>query len=673
MRLIVSVGVILSGCLASVFAGGEGRVVTPFNEGWTFDGKPVTLPHTWNATDIADGIPGLTDGDEVMRRFRCNAIACPGYDHREGYYEHTLPKRREGRRYFVRFKAASAVATVRVNAKLVGSHKGAFTAFAFDVTDFLLPDRESLLGVTVSNAVDPDVPPISADFSLPGGLYRGAELIETDENGISPTHFGGPGVEIRTEPSGNVTVRTEIFGADAGRGKRTYTVTDPAGGEPMVFTRDRFTLPADRVRLWTPETPHVYTLTAALEGESWRDEVTVTFGFRDFQFREDGLYVNGVRRRLRGVNRHQDREGVSWAQTAAMEAEDVALIKEIGADTLRTAHYPQSEHFYDLTDRAGLACWVELSLVNEVLPSEAFLVNAKNFAREMVAQFGNHPSIFCWSVFNELYMGVNQKTADCALYARTVSELNDLFHALDTTRPTVAATAFGGSREVNDVTDQLAINIYPRWYWNSDKPDFLDDAFGSNFDAQAHRRSILGISEYGAGGGVHTHADPCPSSVEATGRFHPEEYQTDVHRTVWQKIAASDWIWGSYVWAMFDFASDCRTEGEKDGINDKGLVTRDRQTRKDAFYFYKANWNPEPMLHLCSKRMTSTTNAVSEVVAFANTGRPVELWLNGGKIAEATPDSVKTVRFTAPLRPGDNKIEVRSAGLVESAARRLSK
>ena len=671
MRLIISVGVMLSSCLASTFAGGEGRIVTPFDTDWTFDGNPVTLPHTWNVTDIADGVPGYANGDEVSRRFRCNAIACPGYDHRTGYYEHTLPKRREGRRCFVRFKAASSVATVRINAKLVGTHKGAFTAFAFDVTDFLLPDRESVLGVTVSNAADPDVPPISADFSLPGGLYRGVELIETDENGFSPVWYAGPGIDIRTRPDGSVSLTPHLFGPEAAKGRISYEVTAPDGGEPLAFASNDFAVPADRLRLWTPETPAVYTLKATVTGEGWSDSVTIPFGFRDFRLAADGLYVNGVKRRLHGVNRHQDREDTSWAMTPEMEAEDVALVREIGADTLRTAHYPQSDHLYSLTDAAGIACWVELSIVDEVPPGEAFLVHARTFAREMVAQLAHHPSIFCWSVFNELYNGGSPE-ARPGFYVETVRNLNDLFHEIDPTRPTVAASCrWWKSPGINEITDQLAFNTYPRWYGKKFRPDDVGPELDALLKGGPRKLSALGVSEYGAGAGIHTHADPCPARVVPQGGFHPEEYQTQVHIDLWRGLASRDWVWGSYVWAMFDFASDCRTEGEKDGINDKGLVTRDRKTRKDAFYFYKANWNPEPMLHLCSKRMISTTNAVSEVVAFANTGRPVELWLNGGKIAEATPDDLRTVRFAAPLRPGDNAIEVRSAGLVESAARRL--
>ena len=608
---------------------------------WTLDGIPVLVPHCWNKIDAADGNPSLADDTKIY-----SAVPANSYLRATRTYSRPLPDAMPGRRYFIRCEGASQKAKVRVNGVEIGSHKGSFTAFCYEATAAMKPTGNRL-EIEVSNEYDPTIPPASGGFNIHGGLYRSVWLIETDPVCIDPTIHGGPGVRVFPSMDGTVRVEADVSGAD------DATVN----WEPKKV---------ENPRLWSPEEPHVYTVTVTVSKAGWSDTVVQPFGFRTTEIREDGFYLNGVKRKVRGVSRHQDLEGMGWEVSDAQEELDIRLVKTIGADGLRLAHYPQRENIYSLCDRYGLMVWSEIPVVNELGGAE-FMENAKEMLREMIAQHRNHPCVCWWGMWNEIF---NMKKPNPA-WASEANQFAPLAAELDPSRPIVA----GSWKEVGRVSQEtlavlhrsvphICYNIYPGWYVKPDISNSLKrevDVFLTKNDI-----SITALSEYGAGGSVHQHQNP-PQKPKTTAMFHPEEWQTKQLTDDLRDITADGRLWGSFVWAMFDFSHDGRREGDRYGILDKGIVTRDRAILKDAFYLYKANWNPEPLLHLCSKRMTTTTNAVCEVMCFSNVG-DVALKVNGETVATATPDSVKSVTFAGVrLAPGANEIVVEAGGLRDTA------
>ena len=641
--------------LASVLSVSARTVTALHGYGWTCDGHEVEVPHCWNVRDAADGATTfLPAGGDTYQRARF-------------VYARDLPDPTKGKRQFVRFEGASQKAEVWVNGKLVGTHVGAFGAFAFEITS-AMKAKGNRLEVAVDNRYDPDVPPADrCDFPLFGGLYRNVWLVETDAACIDPAYYGGPGVRVSADATGRLEADVRLRGTGP-NARLAYRVFD-AEDRQVAATQSpsaRCVLNIETPRLWTPETPALYRLEVTLEDGASEDVVTVPFGFRTVAFKADGFYLNGVRRKLRGVCRHQDREERGWAIWKEDAPADVDLIKTMGADALRTAHYPNAGQVYDLCDEKGLLAWCELPLVGGVTPSATYSMHAKEMQREMVEQLGNHPSIFAWSVFNEITQDkMNVPEAAVGL----VRDVDGCFRADDPTRPTVAATNTRETARENAVTEALALNVYPGWYGGR-----VED-FGATIKAYlaATGRTTLGVSEYGAGAGAGSHGHP-EMPVRAGGRHHPEEYQAWYHRAAYRAIAAEDAVWGSFVWNMFDFASDSRHEGERDGINDKGLVTYDRRTLKDAFFFYKANWNPSPMLHLVGKRMRETEVNRMTVVGFCNVTTSashraeVVLTVNGRRVGAQTPDEVNSVVWKdVPLSEGPNVVELKCGTLREVA------
>ena len=619
---------LLSVAVSTAFAGR--RTVDLSGPGWTCDGEPIAVPHTWNAVDACDG-----PGETRMPRNGDSAASTNSYLRTSKTYARLLPRSKAGRRYFLRFEGASIKATVRVDGRPVGSHLGAFTAFAFEVTDFMKADREVRLEVDVDNRLDETTQPLSADFSVYGGLYRRVSLIETPPVCIDPVTDGADGVSLAVNTNGTVVATIHVLGGPTATETRTFRIPEP--------------------KLWTPETPNLYTQRVEIAGG---DAVDVRFAFRTFEFRADGFYLNGVRRQLRGVNRHQDRAGKGWAVSPADEEADLRLIKEMGADALRTAHYPQSRHIYDLCDELGLICWVEYPNVNRLVFTETFERNVQSQVREMIRQLAHHPSIAMWGLWNELEMVGLGWNLDPALTRDFLVRLREHVRALDPTRPTVAATDRPQARQVNDVTDQLAYNRYPGWYSQEAMREMLDDML------MADDRPIVGMSEYGVGGSVKQHGDPS-IAVPPAGAWHPEEYQAGRMHENLLELQREKRIWGHFVWAMFDFGADRRTEGETHGINDKGLVTADRQTKKDVYYLYRANWRPDvPTLHLVGSRMTETTADALSVLAFSNVGE-VRLKVNGEDRGVRVPDAACGVTWkNVALRNGENEVEITAGGLV---------
>ena len=603
---------------------------------WTCDGEKVTVPHTWNAIDGADG-----HGSE-FQDFD-NSVAGRGFARCCKTYRRSLSDPVPGKRYFVRSDGAAVTAMVCVNGRIVGTHRGAVTAFAFEITRFL-KEHDNVLEMVVDNHFDEFQPPVYGDYTVEGGLYRPVWLIETDPICIDPTYYGGPGVEIDADPdTGRVTAHVRVLG---GKDEvREYRFENP--------------------KLWSPETPNLYELAITVTNGTWRDTVRQKIGFRKAEFRADGFYLNGRRQQLRGVNYHQERAGSGWALSRSEIAEDLDLIKAMGADAMRGTHYPHSRTCYDLCDEKGILCWVELPASALVWTNATYVARLMETAREMIAQNRNHPSLLVWSLYNELYSvwdGQKEEMKKSPI-DWVFRDLQRLFAELDPSHPTTGAwCSYTEGFGLEGIVDVAASNAYPGW--SEKDPNRMTTERIDRFFAKARSgRSTVGIGEYGAYASIYRHDDPYAAANNAS-KIHAEEWQVVVHHDQYACIKRDPRVWGSFIWMMFDAASDNRDEGDHKGINDKGLVTHDHRTSKDAYHFYRANWTAAPMLHLCSKRMAKVGERFS-VTGFSNCG-PVSLFVNGRLLGTKAPDEVNTVVWrNVGFDVGVNVVELRAGELVD--------
>lgn len=707
-RLLPALAVFLACALPAL----ADRDVTPLREDWKFIkddpgvaassdswGK-ISIPHTWNAKDAQEGPESISDIRETAETAETatkarDAAKVPSTDPhlRSGYYrgacwyEHSLviPADWKGkRRVFIRFGAAGTVARTYINKMLLGEHRGGFTAFCYELTDHLNYGGANELRVQVDNSHREDLPPLSGDFNLDGGLYRDVELIVTDRLCISPLDDASPGVYLTTKslkadkavieartvlsatmnparnPSINeaelaadsresepaVTLRTRILDRD---GKCVASASSEAkvpAGETLSVS---CTLPLSSPHLWQGRSdPYLYTVSVELlAGDRVIDEVTQPLGLRTVGIsQEKGFLLNGKPYPVLGVNRHQDVRNKGWALSPQDEERDASLMKEMGVTAVRDAHYPQSANWHRINDREGVLLWDEVSLVNETRSSRAFWLNSEECLREMIHQLYNHPSIVWWGIFNEL------GNRPFPPSDKELAHLQAVAKELDPSRIVVAASNRLG-RSFNHVPEQIGLNAYPGWY--DRKPPSAMAGMIASLSKEVGKR--IAVSEYGAGGNISHHTEGDPVQPAHKGAFHPEEWQAFVHEGDWAVMRDNRNLWGTFVWNMFDFAYQGRREGNTPALNDKGLVTHDRQFKKDAFFFYKANWNPEPMVHITSSRMTPRTAATTNVKVYSNCGE-IELKVNGKPAATARPDSLRVCRFPdVVLSPGKNLIE----------------
>lgn len=610
----------------------------------------VSLPHTWNALDGQDG------GNDYYRGV--------------GWYRKRLmlDKADRGKSLFLKFDAASIIAHVFVNGKPAGKHKGAFSAFCLDVTDLLLFDTANIISVKVSNAIDSTVAPLRGDFTMFGGLYRGVHLLVRDRLSISPLDYASSGVYVKQTIVSREKAEIELTSVLRNASSRSRkpvvsaTVID-AAGRAVASIQSPIQIEASTQKnilqhlaiksphLWdSRKDPYLYRVVVELrEGNIVFDRVSEPLGLRYFSVDAGkGFSLNGEYYRLHGVNRHQDRENKGWAIDVNDHREDYRLIEEMGCTTIRLAHYQQAKDFYRLCDSGGMVVWAELALVDFVHPGKEFLDGCRQQLKELIKQNYNHPSIVFWSLFNELI-----PDADRQLYTTIVTNLNDLAHELDPTRFTALASRsmYDGSEFINTVTDVVGYNVYKGWYEEMPE-DFA--AYADSLHARFPRHK-LSIAEYGAGAGTSQH-EVVPKKPQTTARWHPEEWQSRYHEAHWKAMATRPYLWGTFIWNMFDFASDSRNEGELPGRNDKGLVTYDRKTKKDAFFWYKANWNPESMVYITSRRYSPRPTGETEVRVYSNCDS-VSLTVNGEMVG--TLKSSDNIYFWKPvtLHLGTNSIE----------------
>lgn len=613
----------------------------------------VDLPHTWNAQDA---LSGRTD-----------------YKRGLGHYERRLfvPAEWKGQRLYLRFEGANSIADLFVNGRHAGQHRGGYGAFVFEITDFVNYGKANTLRVSVNNAETLELMPLVGDFNFYGGLYRDVHLVRTGPTCISLLDHGSSGIRLVQDSVSKDYAAIRALVA-LSNGSDTATQAEVLlrlldGDREVAAQRLTLTLPPDssvegslpvslrRPHLWDGRRdPFRYRAEVSL----WRDgrevdRVEQPLGLRYYHIDpERGFFLNGRHLPLRGVCRHQDRSKVGNALRREHHDEDAAIMAEMGANAVRLAHYPQAEYFYDLMDRYGFIVWAEIPFVGPGGYSDEGFVNLPAFRQngreqlvELIRQHYNHPSIVVWGLFNELSM----RGDDPVPY---IKELNDLAHREDPTRLTVAASNTDGA--LNFVTDAMAWNRYDGWYGGTPAGlgQWLDHMHTTHPDLR------IAISEYGAGASLYHQQDTLVKTV-ATSFWHPENWQTHYHMANWREISARPFVWGSFIWNLFDFGAAHRHEGDRVGINDKGLVSFDRRTRKDAFYFYKANWNKEvPLLYLAERRCTRRTRPVQTFMAFTNQPE-AELFVNGTSCGHAKTDSLGTVRWNGVrLRPGQNEIRV---------------
>lgn len=625
--------------------GGGGQSVAFDDSQW----DNVTLPHTWNAKDGQDGGNNYYRGGAWYRR------------------KLTIDPKDIGKSFFLRFEGAATVADVYVNGTHVGQHRGNFGAFCFEITDYVHAGEDNVVAVRADNSKFDDVPPISGDFTISGGLYRDVHLLTLSPLSVSPTDDASPGVYLTpmgmdgasATVAANVKLRNGHIGTVVAQ--VICTIIDAKGTPVAVAQTSRrmeartstdagLKLTIPRPHFWNGlRDPYMYrAIVQVKQGEFVVDEVTQPLGLRTFDVDPNhGFFLNGKHYALHGVNRHQDRIDKGWAISKKDLEEDYDFIRELGATAVRLAHYEHSEDEYSLCDQKGLVVWAELAYVNETGAMPGFGENAKQQLRELIKQNYNHPSICFWSLFNELSFGKAQKE-EKPEQVQLVRELNALAKELDPTRATVAATHLAPEHPVNWISDLTAFNKYYGWYGGTvaDWPIILDD-WHMHFPDKR-----IGLSEYGAGASINQH-EYRTVRPDTRSQWHPEEWQCTVHEAVWKAVKDREWIWGTFAWCMFDFASDGRSEGDHMGRNDKGLVTYDRKTRKDAFYFYKANWSNEATVHITASRMNPRPAGLMQVKVYSNCDQ-LELFLDGATIGVGTgKDGIYL--WDANLSPGKHK------------------
>jgi len=615
------------------------RTTTFLNTGWTFvksaanaseaaaaAGEAVTLPHTWNAVDGQDG------GNDYYRG------TC--------WYVRQLEKPDTDGEVWLEFAGAAMTAEVYLNGEQLARHEGGYSTFRVNLTEHL---RETnTLTVSVDNSDNDRVYPQKADFTFYGGLYREVKLICVPKVHFDLRYCGAPGIKVTPvvdleKKSANVTVETwqvgegDVLIAVAGQSKTAAPVD---GHAQAVFS-------IENVRLWDGvEDPYLYAAQAALPSG---DQVSARFGCRKFEIDpQKGFLLNGRSYPLRGVSRHQDRKGVGNALTLEMHREDMAIVRELGANTLRLAHYQHAQEFYDLCDENGIVVWAEIPYITMHMKNGR--ANTLSQMEELVAQCYNHPSIAVWGLSNEI-------TAASAVNEDLLEnhrQLNDLCHRMDPTRPTTMADVFMLETDspILEIPDVNSYNLYFGWYLGEleQNEEFFDE-----YHAKFPDRCI-GFSEYGAD------ANPRYQSARPEKGDYTESYQALYHEHILKVIEERPWLWATHVWNLFDFAADGRDEGGKHGENQKGLVTFDRKLKKDAFYLYKAAWNKtEPFVHLCGSRYVDRAEDVTEIKAYSNQPE-VSLYVDG-RLHETRKG--KTVfQFHVPIN-GEHSIEAR-AGDVRS-------
>ncbi len=613
------------------------RTVLNFNAAWVFgkgtalptamptDWEQVNLPHSWNAVDGQDG------GNDYFR----------GTSH----YAKTFAKSElpEAAQYYLEIRGANSSADVYLNGKHLGHHDGGYSTWRVNMTEAMLD--ENLLVVAVDNAANETVYPQMADFTFYGGLYRDVNIICVEETHFDLDYFGACALKVTPTVEGDkATVELESWVTNPKAGQiLRYTVSDGEGNQVSVTEGEatKAQLVIEHVRRWHGrKDPYLYTAKAELIVDGCVvDTVSARFGCRTFAIDpERGFILNGEEYPLRGVSRHQDRWGIGNALLPEHHTEDMDLICEVGATTIRLAHYQHDQFFYDLCDERGMVVWAEIPYISKHMPTGR--ENTVSQMTELVAQNYNHPSIVVWGLSNEISIGGSDE--DLRENHRI---LNDLCHQMDSTRLTTIAAV--SMCKMDDpylqIPDVVSYNHYFGWYGGDTS---MNGPWFDKFHA-THPTIPIGCSEYGCEAlNWHT-SDPRQGD-------YTEEYQSYYHEELIRQLFTRKYMWATHVWNMFDFGADARAEGGENGQNHKGLVTFDRKYKKDSFYAYKAWLSDEPFVHLCSKRYIDRVEDVTKVTVYSNLPE-VELFANGVSVGKKTAED-HFFYFEVP-NVGETKLE----------------
>ncbi len=607
------------------------RKVININKSWRFikknisfdllkneKGEKVNVPHNWNGIDGQDG------GNDYIRD--------------SFWYTKTFDQKTydPSGKVFLEFKGVNASCDVYLNGEKIGHHDGGYSTFRLEVTSKLKTENE--LALHVDNSVNETVYPQKADFTFYGGIYRDVNVISVPENHFELLHYGSKGVKatpVVNGKNGELTIESYVVGS----GNVYAKLSDKAGKE--VF-KGEVTGPitVSDVHLWDGmEDPYLYDLTVELKnGNKIEDSVSFHVGFRTFEMDpNDGFYLNGRKYPLRGVCRHQDRPGIGNSLLKEHHEEDIELIKSVGANTIRLAHYQHDDYFYDLCDQYGFVVWAEIPYISKHMKDGN--ENARNQMKELIVQQYHHPSIVTWGISNEIT--ISRAGKDCLLFHK---EMNELVHELDATRKTVIADYMPARirNKLNRIPDVVSYNLYFGWYlpftslagWKLDRYHKL------------FPNEVVGLSEYGAEGMTNVH-NRFPHRGDNT-----EAYQAIYHERMLDIINARDYIWATHVWNMFDFAADARNQGGDPGMNHKGLMTFDRKTKKDAYYIYKAHWSKEPFVHICGKNYEKRTGRKTEVKVYTNLDH-LEIYHNGQLVFDKDVNKIAKVKI---VMDKENKI-----------------
>lgn len=647
----------------------QAREVITFNDGWSFKKGPfqkdpllfsatfdsrwqeVKIPHTWNAADMQKDKKDYYAGEAYYKK------------------EYTPAAGQQDKRTFLRFEGVGSVAEVYVNKVYAGNHKGAYSAFAVEITKLLKYGEPNEIMVKVDNSPRPDVIPINNTlFGVYGGIYRPVQLIITDKVNIAVTDYASPGIYIsqkdvsRKSAGVDVKIKLENKEKQAKEVLLSTTVYERDGkvkarreSPVVVLPQGRQTyehnIAVKNPHLWQGlEDPYLYKVVVRVTADGKViDEVTQPLGLRHFELRAaDGMYLNGKKVPMYGVCRHQDWWGLGSALTDKEHDTDLAIIKEIGATTIRFAHYQQSERIYAKCDSIGFMIWAEIPFVNRVSTQEGD--NAKQQLTELIRQNYNHPSIYTWGLHNEVYTPYNYTVS-------LTTELNDLAKTEDPGRYTVSVNGYSVvDQESNLNADIQGINHYFGWYGGK-IGDIEKWVTGMEKNFPGYK---VIFSEYGAEANIRQQEEVVGEVGRYFSQFYPETFATKFHEIQWGVISKHPYLLASYVWNTFDFATPATAQGGVKARNMKGLVTFDRKTKKDPFYWYKANWSKEPVLYITQRRATERENELTPVTVYSNTGTP-RLFVNGVEVSTfkmgTTP--VHYIFENVKLTEGENVIEAK--------------
>ena len=615
------------------------RQIININKGWRFskkpqstptalptDWEPVDLPHTWNGTDGQDG------GNDYYRGKCAYAKAL------------TADELGSAPVHYLQFDGVNSSVEIYWNGKQIAKHDGGYSTFRAKLPEIL---PENLLVVYADNSPNETVYPQMADFTFYGGIYRDVTVLGVEESHFDLDYYGAPGVQVVPTMQGtDATVAATAY-VTAPAGCTVHFAITNRNGDPVAeadadAADAKTNIKLENAHLWHgTEDPYLYTLTVTLlQNGKAVDEIATRFGCRSFAIDpQKGFILNGKPYPLRGVSRHQDRPGIGNALTAKEHTEDMDLICELGANTIRLAHYQHSQIFYDLCDERGMVVWAEIPYISRHMPGGK--ANTISQMTELICQNSNHPSIVVWGLSNEITMN---GASDPSLLENHRA-LNDLVHKMDPTRPTTIAvlSMCDPGEAYVQIADVLSYNHYFGWYGGKieDNGPWLD-----KFHAE-HPDICLGVSEYGCEGIINWHSST-PQCKDYT-----EEYQAVYHEYMAQAFEDRPWIWASHVWNMFDFGCAARNEGGVAGRNNKGLVTIDRKTRKDSFYLYQAYWTKDPMVHINGRRYAQRAGETTEVKVYSNQDC-VTLYLNGKEVG--TQQAHRVFHFTVALAEGFNTL-----------------